>query len=72
MDMRNFINPPEENVINSSEDLVSHVAQIFSQVPDEEEEEKALPLISLSDALKSVNLLIEFEGQQENLISLRP
>jgi len=54
MDIANFINPLEEAVVDSGEDLLEHIAETFSEArePDEEDEEQHVPqLITTAAAL---------------------
>jgi len=45
MDIANFINPPEEAVVDSGEDLLKHITETFSEArePDKEDEEQHVP-----------------------------
>jgi len=70
MDMANFINPPEEAVEDSGDDLIEHIAETFSEArePEEEDGEQQLPQpITTTAALQAVNLLVQFEVQEGGL-----
>ena len=45
MDIANFINPPEEAVKDSGDDLIDYIAETFSEArePGEEDGEQQLP-----------------------------
>jgi predicted RNA-binding protein associated with RNAse of E/G family len=64
IDINNFINPPEEEVFDTGDDLIDHIAETFSEVElvDEAEadEQQESQLISMGEALKAVNLLLQF------------
>ena len=69
-DIANFINPPEEVVVDSTEELLDHIAEIFSEIEspaDDEEEQQVAPYITTSAALQAVNLLHQFAVQEGGL-----
>ena len=70
MDIANFINPPEEVVVDSTEELLDHIAETFSEIEspaDDEEEQQVAPYITTSAALQAVNLLHQFAVQEGGL-----
>ena len=70
MDIANFINPPEEAVEDSGDDLIDHIAETFSEArePGEEDGEQQLPQpITTAAALQAVNLLVQFEVNERGL-----
>ncbi|KAK3366636.1 hypothetical protein B0T24DRAFT_596552 [Lasiosphaeria ovina] len=80
MDIQNFIEPPEEVIVESPYDLLNHVAETFSEVRlidyDDDVEERGIEPIPTANALTAVTHFIDFEEQQENpdlalLIKLR-
>lgn len=68
MDINNFINPPDEQAVDTSEDLLQQVAETFTEVPQQDDEstieqQEAQP-ISRQQALDAINLVIQYEEQQ--------
>jgi len=54
MDIANFINPPEEAVVDSGEDLFKHIAETFLEAREldkEDEEQHVLQPIITTTAL---------------------
>jgi len=65
--MANFINPPDEIVANSREELLQHIAETFSKARKLEEKngEQLVPQpISITATLQAVNLLVQFKVQE--------
>jgi hypothetical protein len=71
MDMADFINPVEEHVADSEVDLVEHIAAVFSEVdevdedPEEDLEQQDLPVVSVGQALQAIGVLLRFEDLAE-------
>ena len=67
MNISHFINPPEEAVVDSGDDLLQQIAETFSEarkLAEEDEEQQVPQPISTTAALQAVNLLVQFEVQE--------
>jgi len=67
MNISHFINPPEEAVVNSGDDLLQQIAKTFSKahkLAEEDEEQQVPQPISTTAALQAVNLLVQFKVQE--------
>lgn len=68
MDITSFLNPEEETIQDSSDDITERIAAEFDPPIDAEsdEEEEILPRVTYQDALDSLQKLRLFEEQQED------
>jgi len=70
MDIQNLLNPPEEAIQDTSNDLIAHVTKVYSEAPKQgakdTPEERVVQPISVGAALVAVNQLLQFEEQQED------
>ena len=69
MNIQNFINLLGEEVEDSTEDLIEHVAELYAG-PDRDaetdEEDTQQPQIKLNEALEALRTLRLYEEQQED------
>jgi len=66
MDVSDFLNPVEETVEDSPEDLLDHVAETFTEIEIESEgngnpEQHDLPPISIDQALQAFDIVLRYE-----------
>ncbi len=66
MAIKNFINPSEEDVRDTDEDLIDQIVAEFGPEPPEDSEEKIteIPSVKLSEALQGLAKLKLYEEQQ--------
>ena len=71
MAISNFVNPPEEEIVDSSDDLLDHIAETFSELELEDSEttveDQSPEPLPVSEAMKAVSSLLQFYQQQEDV-----
>ena len=69
INIQNFIHLPGEDVVDSTEDLIEHVAELYAG-PDRDaetdEEDSQQPRIKLNEAIEALQKLRLYEEQQED------
>lgn len=69
MNIYNFINQPEETIEDSMQDLTTHIASIYEQVEEEEEDTEpveVLPKVTAAQALQMIQNLRLHEEQSDD------
>jgi hypothetical protein len=67
MDVNTFIHSEDEVIIEPQEELLDHLAEVYSEVQDViEEEEQEMPEIPIRKALAGLETFLEFEMQQDD------
>ncbi|CAB50967.1 HTH CENPB-type domain-containing protein [Schizosaccharomyces pombe] len=66
MRIEDFISPSEENIVDSSEDIINQIASQYmdDRAFETDEEESTEFQITTKDAMKAIELLLNYEAQQ--------
>jgi hypothetical protein len=72
-DIRDFIFPEEERVINSEEDITNQIVDYYSLTEKDQDEEVSVKdiatKVSISEAIKALNTLKQYQEQRDQLAS---
>ena len=66
MDINNFINPIEERVVDSTDDMIDLIVAQFNSKEDAEVEaiELIVPVVTTTEAIKALNILKQYQEQR--------
>ena len=66
MDINNFINPIEERVVDSTDDMIDLIVTQFNSKKDTEVEaiEPIVPEVTTTEAIKALNILKQYQEQR--------
>ena len=66
MDINNFINPIEERVVDSTDDMIDLIVTQFNSKKDTEVEaiELIVPEVTTTEAIKALNILKQYQEQR--------
>ena len=66
MDINNFINPAEERVVDSTDDMIDLIVAQFNSKEDAEVEaiEPIVPVVTTTEAIKALNILKQYQEQR--------
>jgi MoxR-like ATPase len=69
MDINNFINPTEQRVVDSTEDVIDLIVTQFNSTNQEEAEVAIVAPITTTEAIKALNILKQYQEQRIELIN---
>ena len=71
MDINNFINPIEERVVDSTDDMIDLIVTQFNLKEDAEVEaiEPIVPVVTTTEVIKALNILKQYQEQRIELIN---
>ena len=66
MDINSFINPTEERVVDSTDDIIDLIVAQFNSKEDAEVEaiELIVPVVTTTEAIKALNILKQYQEQR--------
>jgi len=68
MDINNFINPTEERVVDSTDDIIDLIVAQFNSKDSEEAKGEAIepivPVVTTTEAIKALNILKQYQEQR--------